>query len=389
MTVINDPARATCPVPHVEHERVLLGHGSGGQLSARLLQEVIVPALGVAAVDLSLDDAAVLDLELFCPPDRSAKASGESGREERAGRAGPGAPAEGKSGTAVVTTDSFVVDPLEFPGGDIGTLAVHGTVNDLAMRGAWPVALTVALIVEEGFPLAQLRRLVGSIGRAAAGVGVPVVAGDTKVVGRGGADKLFVNTTGFGRRAPGVRCSATAIRPGDAILLSGPIGLHGTTVLAAREDLGFEAEPQLRSDSRPLHRLVQAMLVAGGTDVHALRDPTRGGLASALNELAQSSGVGVMIEESAVPVPPVVASACDLLGLDPLHVANEGCAVAFVHPAKADAVLEAMRAQPEATQAVRIGTVVPDNPGRVALHTLVGAYRIVDMLVGEQLPRIC
>ncbi|HEU5426618.1 MAG TPA: hydrogenase expression/formation protein HypE [Actinocrinis sp.] len=365
MSVINDPIQATCPVPHTEHERVLLGHGSGGQLSARLLHDVIVPALGAAAADLSLDDAAVLDPELFAV----------------AGEATPG--------SAVVTTDSFVVDPLRFPGGDIGTLAVHGTINDLAMRGAQPLALTVALIVEEGFPLAELRDLVESAGLAAAAAGVPIVAGDTKVVGRGCADKLFINTTGFGRRAPQVRCSATAIQAGDAILLSGPIGLHGVTVLATREDLGFDADPQLRSDTKPLHRLAQAMLDAGGADVHALRDPTRGGLASALNELADASGVGMLVEESAIPVPPVVAAACDLLGLDPLHVANEGCAVAFVHPAGADAVLAAMRACPEGAQAVRIGTVVADNPGRVALHTLVGAYRIVDMLVGEQLPRIC
>ena len=282
-----------------------------------------------------------------------------------------------------------MVDPLEFPGGDIGALAVHGTVNDLAMRGAQPLALTLALIVEEGFPLAELHIVVESAGRAAAAAGVPVVAGATKVVVRGCADKLFINTTGFGRRAPQVRCSATAIQPGDAVLLSGPIGLHGITVLATREDLGFDADPQLRSDTRPLHRLVQAMLDAGGADVHALRDPTRGGLASALNELADASGVGILVEESAIPVPPIVAAACDLLGLDPLHVANEGCAVAFVHPASADAVLTTMRSRPEGAQAVRIGTVVSDNPGRVALHTLVGAYRIVDMLVGEQLPRIC
>lgn len=372
MSVINDPVQATCPAPHAEHERVLLGHGSGGQLSARLLHDVIVPGLGAAAADLSLDDAAVLDLEPFLAP-------GDGGGQTE----------DLRSGSVVVTTDSFVVDPLEFPGGDIGALAVHGTINDLAMRGAQPLALTVALIVEEGFPLARLRRLVESVGRAAADAGVPVVAGDTKVVGRGSADKLFITTTGFGRRAPRARCSATAIRPGDAILISGPIGLHGVTVLATREDLGFDADPQLRSDTRPLHRLVQAMLDAGGSDVHALRDPTRGGLASALNELAETSGVGILVEENAVPVPSVVAAACDLLGLDPLHVANEGCAVAFVHPASADAVLAAMRSCPEGAQAVRIGTAVADNPGRVALHTLVGAYRIVDMLVGEQLPRIC
>lgn len=363
MSVVNDPVQATCPIPHAEHERVLLGHGSGGQLSAQLLRDVIVPSLGAAAADMSLDDAAILDL-------------------------GPLASYE-EAGNAVLTTDSFVVDPLEFPGGDIGTLAVHGTINDLAMRGAQPLALTVALIVEEGFPLADLRRIVGSIGKAAEAAGVLVVTGDTKVVGRGSADKLFVTTTGLGRRAPRARCAATAIKPGDAVLLSGPIGLHGVTVLAAREDLGFDADPELRSDTRPLHRLVQAMLDAAGPDVHALRDPTRGGLASALNELAQSSIVGIVVEESAIPIPRVVAAACDLLGLDPLHVANEGCAVAFVHPARADAVLAAMRACSEGAQAVRIGTVVADNPGRVALHTLVGAYRIVDMLVGEQLPRIC
>jgi hydrogenase expression/formation protein HypE len=375
MSVINDPAQATCPVPHAEHERVLLGHGSGGQLSASLLRDLIVPALGAAAADICLDDAAILDL-------------------------GPSAPStEGGSAVlsfvldtaldAVLTTDSFVVDPLEFPGGDIGALAVHGTINDLAMRGAQPLALAVALIVEEGFPLADLRRFVASIGSAAAAAGVPIVTGDTKVVGRGCADKLFITTTGIGRRAPHARCAATAIQPGDAVLLSGPIGLHGITVLATREDLGFDADPELHSDTRPLHHLVQAMLDAAGPDVHALRDPTRGGLASALNELAQSSNVGILIEEGAIPIPQVVAAACDLLGLDPLHVANEGCAVAFVHPEQAEAVLAAMRARPEGAQAVRIGTVVAENPGRVALHTLVGAYRIVDMLVGEQLPRIC
>ena len=363
MSVINDPAQATCPVPHTEHERVLLGHGSGGQLSAQLLREVIVPALGAAAADISLDDAALIDLGPLTAP--------------------------GEAGNAVLTTDSFVVDPLEFPGGDIGALAVHGTINDLAMRGAQPLALAVALIVEEGLPLADLRRIVGSIGKAAEAAGVPVVTGDTKVVPRGCADKLFITTTGIGGCAPNARCAATAIQPGDAVLLSGPIGLHGVTVLGAREDLGFDADPELRSDTRPLHRLVEAILDAAGPDVHALRDPTRGGLASALNELAQSSNVGILIEENAIPVPQVVAAACDLLGLDPLHVANEGCAVAFVHPAHADAVLAAMRTRPEGAQAVRIGTVVADNPGRVALHTLVGAYRIIDMLVGEQLPRIC
>jgi hydrogenase expression/formation protein HypE len=358
---IIDPLRATCPAPHAEHERVLLGHGSGGQLSARLLHDLIVPALGPAAADLTLDDAAVLDF-------------GAEGLRE---------------GGAVVTTDAFVVDPLEFPGGDIGALAVHGTVNDLAMRGAWPLALTVSLIIEEGFALADLRRIVASLGRAAAEASVPVVAGDTKVVGRGCADKLFIATTGFGRREPNARCSAAAIRPGDAVILSGPIGLHGVTVLATRENLGFDADPELRSDTRPLHRLVRSMLDVGGADVHALRDPTRGGLGSALGELAEASNVGIIVEESAVPIPPVVSAACEILGLDPMHIANEGCCVGFVAPESADAVIAAMRACPEGRQAVRIGTASAQHPSRVAMHTLVGAYRIIDMLVGEQLPRIC
>jgi len=358
--------QVACPAPHAEHERVLLGHGSGGQLSAQLLHELIVPSLGPAAADICLDDAAVLDLGTV---GRAAVGYGE--------------------GWAVVTTDSFVVDPLEFPGGDIGALAVNGTVNDLAMRGAQPVALAVALIIEEGFPLADLRRIVRSIGRAATEAGVPVVTGDTKVVGRGCADKLFITTTGIGHRTPEARCSASAIESGDAVILSGPVGLHGVTILATRENLGFDADPELHSDTRPLHRLVQTMLDVGGADVHALRDPTRGGLASALNELADTSGVGIVLEETALPVPPVVAAACELLGLDPLHIANEGCCVAFVAPGAADAVLAAMRACPEGAQAVRIGTAIADSPGRVVLHTLVGAYRIVDMLVGEQLPRIC
>jgi hydrogenase expression/formation protein HypE len=361
----SDPLRATCPAPHAEHERVLLGHGSGGQLSAQLLRDLIVPALGSAAAAIDLDDAALLDPRSL------------------------GARPDDVIGGAVLTTDSFVVDPLEFPGGDIGALAVHGTVNDLAMRGATPTALALALIIEEGLDLTTLRRIVASIGHAASAAGVPVVTGDTKVVGRGNADKLFITTTGVGVRPPEVRCAATAARPGDAVLLSGPIGLHGITVLAARADLGFDADPELRSDTRPLHRLVAAMLHAGGPAVHALRDPTRGGLASALNELAAASDIGVLIEEAAVPIPRVVAAACDLLGLDPLHVANEGCAVAFVAPDRADAVLAAMRERPEGSQAVRIGTAVAQHPGRVSLHTLVGAERVVDMLVGEQLPRIC
>lgn len=353
-STVADPLGATCPAPHAETERVLLGHGSGGRLSAQLLADVVVPALGAAAAELDLDDAALLT-------------------------APPG---------SMLTTDSFVVDPLEFPGGDIGALAVHGTVNDLAMRGAVPTALAVALIIEEGLDLELLRRIVASIGHAAANAGVPVVTGDTKVVPRGCADKLFVTTTGVGMRDPRARCAASAIRPGDAVLLSGPIGLHGITVLAAREDLGFDADPALHSDTRPLHRLVRAILDVD-PGIRALRDPTRGGLASALGELATASAVGIEIEEEHLPVPDVVRAACDLLGLDPLHVANEGCAVVFTAPDRAENVLTAMRARPEGAAAVRIGTATAEHPGRVTMRTLMGASRVVDMLIGEQLPRIC
>ncbi|MFE6281914.1 hydrogenase expression/formation protein HypE [Streptomyces sp. NPDC057877] len=340
-----------CPSPHHEDDVVLLGHGAGGRLTTELLDSVVLPAFDGQSGPL--EDAALL----------------------------PGHP------DLVVSTDSFVVSPLFFPGGDIGSLAVHGTVNDVAMRGARPVALSVALIVEEGLPLAELRRVAVSLGEAARAAGVPVVTGDTKVVGRGAADRVFVNTTGVGQRLAGLRPSAALARPGDAVLLSGPIGLHGTTVLATREGLGFESD--VVSDSRPLHRLV-AGLAPFGERVHVLRDPTRGGLAAALNEIARDSGVAVEIEESAVPVPEAVRSACDLLGLDPLVVANEGCLVAFVAPSAAEGALAALRGRPEGRDAVRIGEVVAGGPeGRVVLRTLVGARRVVDMPLGELLPRIC
>ncbi|MGI5452072.1 hydrogenase expression/formation protein HypE [Streptomyces sp. CA-249302] len=340
-----------CPTPKHEEEVVLLGHGAGGRLTAELLEGLVLPAVGGDTGPL--EDAALL----------------------------PGHPG------LVMSTDSFVVSPLFFPGGDIGSLAVHGTVNDLAMRGAWPLALSVSLIVEEGLPLAELRSVMASLGKAAQDVGVPVVTGDTKVVGRGAADRLFINTTGVGQRHELLCPSAALARPGDVVLLSGPIGLHGTTVLSTREGLGFESD--IASDSRPLHRLVRA-LAPFGSAVHVLRDPTRGGLAAALNEIARDSSVSVEIEESAVPVPQAVAAACDLLGLDPMVVANEGCLVAFVEAAVAEEALTALRSVAEGTQAVRIGAVSTDGPrGRVTLRTLVGARRIVEMPLGEQLPRIC
>ncbi|MFF4632649.1 hydrogenase expression/formation protein HypE [Streptomyces griseorubiginosus] len=340
-----------CPTPNHEDEVVLLGHGAGGRLTAELLDGIVLPSLDGERGPM--EDAALLP-----------------GYRE-----------------LVISTDSFVVSPLFFPGGDIGSLAVHGTVNDLAMRGAWPVALSVSLIIEEGLPLAELRSVMHSLGKAAQSVGVPVVTGDTKVVGRGAADRLFVNTTGVGRRHGSLHPSAALARPGDAVLLSGPVGLHGTTVLSTREGLGFEGD--IASDSRPLHRLVGALAPLGAA-VHVLRDPTRGGLAAALNEIARDSSVAVEIEEGAVPVPGPVAAACDLLGLDPLVVANEGCLVAFVEAAAAQEALTALRSLPEGSGSVRIGEVLLEGPpGRVTLRTLVGARRIVDMPLGEQLPRIC
>ncbi|MFD1657458.1 hydrogenase expression/formation protein HypE [Streptomyces caeni] len=341
----------TCPTPHHEDDVVLIGHGAGGRLTAELLDTLVLPAFNRASGPL--EDAALLP-----------------GYRE-----------------LVISTDSFVVSPLFFPGGDIGSLAVHGTVNDLAMRGARPLALSVSLIVEEGLPLAELRSVLGSLGKAAQAVRVPVITGDTKVVGRGAADKLFINTTGIGQRHGSLHPSAALARPGDAVLLSGPIGLHGTTVLSTREGLGFEAD--IASDTRPLHRLVGA-LAPLGEHVHTLRDPTRGGLAAALGEIARDSSVAVEIDEHTLPVPEAVAAACDLLGLDPLIVANEGCLVAFIAPSAADDALAAMRSVPEGRDAVRIGDVLPDGPaGRVTLRTLVGARRVVDMPLGEQLPRIC
>jgi hydrogenase expression/formation protein HypE len=335
-------------MPRAETARVLLGHGSGGRLSAELIADVLLPALGTAAPAGPLEDAALLGADL------------------------------------AVSTDAYVVDPLFFPGGDIGALAVHGTVNDLAMRAAMPLALTLAYVIE-GFPVADLRRVAESVGAAARAAGVPVIAADTKVVDRGAADGLFLISSGVGRRLPGAVASAAGARPGDAVLLSGPIGAHGMAVLSVREGLDFDTD--IRSDSRPLHRLVAAVHDAGGGAVHTLRDATRGGLASVLNEIAAASGVGVEVRERALPVSGPVRAACELLGLDPVHVANEGCLVAFVAPERADPVLAAMRARPEGREAVRIGTVTPDGP--VVLRTMVGSHRVLDMLVGEQLPRIC
>jgi hydrogenase expression/formation protein HypE len=347
------PAEVTCPAPIAEGERVILGHGSGGQLSSALLRDVIGPALAAASPGGPLNDAAVVDV----------------------------------AGARVAfTTDSFVVSPIRFPGGDIGELAVNGTINDLAMMGAQPLAIALAYIIEEGLPLEELAAITASAARAATRAGARIVTGDTKVVGRGAADRLFVNTAGIGVVADGVAVSADGARPGDAVLLSGPIGLHGVAVMSVREGLEFEVE--IASDTQALNGLVAAM-VAVEPGIRVLRDPTRGGLSSSLNEIAAASGVGMVLDEATIPVPGPVRAACEMLGLDPFHVANEGKLVAIVPAASAGAVVAAMRSLPEGAGATRIGEVVADHPGMVTIRTLVGSERIVDMLVGEQLPRIC
>jgi hydrogenase expression/formation protein HypE len=348
-----DPEGVSCPAPIAEGERVILGHGSGGLLSNALLHDVIGPALAAASPGGPLNDAAVVDV----------------------------------AGTRVAfTTDSFVVSPIRFPGGDIGELAVNGTVNDLAMMGAQPLAISLAYVIEEGLPLEELSDITASAARAAARAGARIVTGDTKVVGRGAADRLFVNTAGIGLIPDGVAPAADRARPGDAIILSGPIGLHGVAVMSVREGLEFEVE--IASDTQALNGLVAAML-AVEPGIRVLRDPTRGGLASALNEIAATSGVGMVLDEAAIPIPGPVRAACEMLGLDPFHVANEGKLVAIVPGQAADAIVATMRALPEGEGAARIGEVVADHPGMVTIRTIVGSERIVDMLVGEQLPRIC
>ena len=341
-----------CPAPIAVQDTVLLGHGSGGKLSAALLQQIFLPAFHNPLLS-RLEDQAVLDVE---------------------------------RGRLAFTTDSFVVKPLFFPGGDIGSLAVHGTVNDLAMGGAQPLALSAAFILEEGFSLADLRRVVDSMARAAENVGVPIVTGDTKVVERGCGDGVFINTTGLGVVAAGVDLSAANARPGDCVILSGSLGDHGITILTRRQ--GLELEGAIESDSAPLHTLVAAILAAAG-DVRVMRDPTRGGLASTLNEIAVQSHAGIAIRETALPIHEGVRGACEVLGLDPLYVANEGKLVAIVPAASAEAVLAAMRRHPLGAEAAIIGEVVGRHPGLVTMHTPFGTTRIVDMLAGDQLPRIC
>lgn len=353
-----DPANWVCPIPLRDTKRIVMGHGGGGVLSEELVENLFLPAFGSTGEPSR--DSAVLD----------------SG-----------------AGRIALTTDSYVVQPLFFPGGNIGDLAVNGTINDLACSGAWPLGLSAGFILEEGLEVEVLGMIAQAMGRAAAEAGVGIVTGDTKVVGKGGADGLFINTAGVGLVPEGLRIGPDRARPGDHVLVSGPIGEHGVAVMSVREGIDFGTT--VTTDSAPLHRLVTAMLTAldgRGADpnsVHALRDPTRGGLVAATVEIARASGVGVELDERAIPVPESVSSACGFLGLDPLQVANEGKMVAFVDSAHSETVLEAMRSRPEGSGAAIIGRVVDQHLGMVVARTAFGTTRVVERELGEQLPRIC
>ncbi len=348
-----DPSRVACPIPIQDYPTVQLAHGGGGRLSKMLVETLFVPAFDNAWLS-RLHDGAVLDV--------------------------PG-------GRMAYTTDSYVIRPLEFPGGDIGSLSIHGTVNDLAMCGARPTAISVGYILEEGLDMELLWRVVQSMRDAAAEVGVPIVTGDTKVVDRGKGDGIYINTSGIGVIPAGIELDPTNIRPGDKVLLSGEIAVHGVTILSVRE--GLEFETTLETDSAPLDTLVQDVLAVAAGDVHVFRDPTRGGVASTLNEIADSAGSAIVLDERAIPLSDAVRGACEILGLDPLYVANEGKCLAIVAPQKADAALAAMRAHPRGRDAAIIGEVVKAPKRGVHLKSRIGGMRIVDLMSGEQLPRIC
>jgi hydrogenase expression/formation protein HypE len=342
-----------CPAPHTGTDRVLLGHGSGGKMSAALLRDHFLPYLSNPALD-ALGDAAVVPVE---------------------------------DSQIAISTDTFVVSPLEFPGGNIGSLAVHGTLNDVAMMGARPLYLSAGFVLEEGLELQVLDRIVRGMSAAAIAGGVPLVAGDTKVVERGKADGMFINTTGVGLMDPSFRPAPHRAAPGDVVLVSGPLGRHGMAIMAAREGIAFET--CIESDSATLFPLVERLRKSLANDVHVLRDPTRGGLASALNEIAAASASGIELDEAAIRVPADVAAACDMLGLDPLYVANEGVLTAIVPAAACEAALASLRSHPLGAAAACVGRVVRAHPGLVVLRTGIGGTRIVDLLPGDQLPRIC
>lgn len=340
---------------YLRDEKITLSHGSGGKSTHNLIEGVFAPAFSNPLLD-AMEDAATFGL---------------NGTGER----------------MAFTTDTYVVSPLFFPGGDIGKLAVHGTINDLAMAGATPLYLSAGFILEEGFPISDLRKIVTSMASAAKEAGVSIVTGDTKVVQRGKADGLFVNTAGVGIIRAAQPLGQAYIQPGDQVLLSGAVGDHGIAIMLAREGLDIETDAQ--SDTAPLHTLVAAILEAAGEGVHCLKDPTRGGVATALNEMAIGSEVSIGLDEHAIPVHSGVRGACEILGLDPLTIANEGKLLAIVAPDKAEAALNAMRQHPLGREAAIIGSVQAEPPGMVFLRTDIGGMRVLDMLVGDPLPRIC
>lgn len=338
--------------PMTAQTHVLLGHGSGGKLTHQLIQKMLLPQFQNEFLE-PLHDGAIISLDGI---------------------------------RLAFSTDSYVVNPIFFPGGDIGKLAVNGTVNDLAMCGARPLYLSVGFILEEGFPMQDLWRIVLSMQEAAKNAGVALVTGDTKVVDRGKADKIFINTSGVGIIESGVDINPKHAKVGDKIIINGPMAVHGIAIMSVRE--GLEFETQIESDTAALHDLVAAMLKAG-KNIHVLRDPTRGGIASALNEIAGSAKVGILIHQEKIPISEEVKGACEILGLDPLYVANEGKLLAFVSPDESDKVLAAMRSHPLGKDSAIIGEVADDHPGFVMMKTRIGGTRVVDMLSGEQLPRIC
>jgi hydrogenase expression/formation protein HypE len=350
--------RFVCPLPLRRYPQIVMGHGSGGQMMNELIEHLFIPAFADPGENSALTDAAVFELNGFHQP----------------------------GSRLAFSTDSFVVSPAIFPGGDIGSLAVHGTVNDLAMMGAKPLYLSAGFILEEGLSMETLGQLVQSMAAAAREVGVRVKTGDTKVVERGHGDGLYINTSGVGLVPAGVQLSPQAARPGDVLLVNGTLGDHGIAIMSLRA--GLEFETQIRSDSASLYDLVSTMLGVC-PQLHTLRDLTRGGLAAAANELAQAAGLGFEIDEQALPVQPAVQSACDMLGLDPLHVANEGKLLAIVPAEQAGAVLAAMQCHPLGQNAAVIGRVTADHPGMVVGKTAIGSRRVIDLPAGELLPRIC
>jgi hydrogenase expression/formation protein HypE len=340
---------------YLRDEKITLSHGSGGKATHNLIEGVFAPAFSNPLLD-PMDDSAILGLN-------------------------------GTGQRLAFTTDTYVVSPLFFPGGDIGRLAVHGTINDLAMAGAEPLYLSAGFILEEGFPISDLRRIVASMAQAANETGVAIVTGDTKVVQRGKADGIFINTAGVGIIRATRQIGQTQLQPGDKVLLSGPIGDHGIAIMLAREELDIETD--IESDTAPLHTLTAALLTVAGEGVHCLKDPTRGGVATALNEMALGSEVSIALDENTIPVRSGVRGACEILGLDPLTIANEGKLLAIVSPEKAEAALAAMQAHPLGREAAIIGSVQAEPPGLVFLRTDIGGMRVLDMLVGDPLPRIC